>query len=123
MKTLQRLALICLALCFMSCPVWAGGLFIYELGNPGTGTASAGWAAAAQDASTVVTNPAGMTKLPQSELLIGLQPSFPTIQFSEAPGTTTPGGSGGNAGVFLPALSACWGTWGGRTGRLSAISG
>jgi len=106
MKTLQRLGWIWLALCFMAAPAGAGGLFIYELGNPGTGVASAGWAAAAQDASTVVTNPAGMTKLPQSQLLIGLQASLPTIKFSADAGTTTPGGSGGNAGVFLPALTA-----------------
>jgi long-chain fatty acid transport protein len=106
MKTLQLLAWMTLSLCLMALPAWAGGLFLYELGNPGTGTASAGWAAAAQDASTVVTNPAGMTKLPQSQLLIGLQPSFPTVQFSADAGTTTSGGSGGNAGVFLPALSA-----------------
>jgi long-chain fatty acid transport protein len=106
MKTLQRLAWMGLALCFMALPASAGGLFIYELGNPGTGVASAGWAAAAQDASTVVTNPAGMTKLPQSQLLIGLQPSLPTVKFSADAGTTTPGGSGANAGVFLPALTA-----------------
>jgi long-chain fatty acid transport protein len=95
-----------LALWLMAVPAWAGGLFVYELGNPGTGVASAGWAAAAQDASTAFTNPAGMTKLPQSQLLIGLQPMFPTVQFSADAGTTTPGGSGGNAGVFLPALTA-----------------
>jgi len=106
MKVLQRMAWTGLALCLMAVPAWAGGLFIYELGNPGTGVASAGWAAAAQDASTVLTNPAGMTKLPQSQLLIGLQPSLPTVEFSADAGTTTPGGSGGNAGVFLPGLTA-----------------
>ena len=106
MKTLQRLGWVWLALCSMAVPASAGGLFIYELGNPGTGVASAGWAAAAQDASTVVTNPAGMTKLPQSQLLVGLQPCLPTVKFSADAGTTTTGGSGGNAGVFLPGLTA-----------------
>lgn len=106
MKTLQGLGWMVVALGLMAMPAGAGGLFIYELGNPGTGTASAGWAAAAQDASTVVTNPAGMTKLPQSQLLIGLQASLPTVKFSADAGTTTPGGSGSNAGVFLPALTA-----------------
>jgi len=106
MKTLQRLGWVWLALCFMAVPAGAGGLFIYELGNPGTGVASAGWAAAAQDASTVVTNPAGMTKLPRSQLLVGLQPCLPTVKFSADAGTTTTGGSGGNAGVSLPALTA-----------------
>ena len=106
MKMLQRLLWMGLALCLMASPAWAGGLFVYELGNPGTGSASAGWAAAAHDASTAFTNPAGMTKLPQSQLLIGLQPMLPTVQFSADAGTTTPGRSGGNAGVFLPALTA-----------------
>jgi len=105
MRTLQCLVWMGVALCLMAGQAWAGGLFIYELGNPGTGTASAGWAAAAQDASTVVTNPAGMTRLPRSQLLIGLQANIPTAQFSADAGTTTPGGSGGNAGVFLPALT------------------
>jgi len=92
MKALLALAWMGLAVCLMAVPAGAGGLFIYELGNPGTGVASAGWAAAAQDASTVVTNPAGMTKLPQSQLLIGLQPSLPTVKFSADAGTTTSGG-------------------------------
>jgi long-subunit fatty acid transport protein len=37
----------------------AGGLYLYELGTPDVGTAAAGWAARAQDAATVFTNPAG----------------------------------------------------------------
>ena len=41
----------------------AGGLYLYELGTPDVGTAAAGWAARAQDAATVFTNPAGMTRL------------------------------------------------------------
>ena len=42
-------------------PAQAGGLYLYELGTPDVGTAAAGWAARAQDAGTVFTNPAGMT--------------------------------------------------------------
>lgn len=106
MKALQRLIWMAAALCCLAAPARAGGLYIYELGNPGTGTASAGWAAAAQDPSTAFTNPAGMTRLPQSQLMIGLQPMFPTVHFEAEAGTTTRGGNGGNAGVFLPALSA-----------------
>ena len=41
----------------------AGGLYLYELGTPDVGTAAAGWSARAQDAATVFTNPAGMTRL------------------------------------------------------------
>ena len=45
----------------------AGGLYLYELGTPEVGAAAAGWAARAQDAGTVFTNPAGMTRLKKSE--------------------------------------------------------
>ena len=41
----------------------AGGLLLYEVGTADIGLASAGYNARAQDASTVFTNPAGMTKL------------------------------------------------------------
>jgi long-subunit fatty acid transport protein len=53
-------------------PLWVGlfqffarecALF-YEIGTEDVGLAGAGQAARAQDASTIVTNPAGMTRLP-----------------------------------------------------------
>ena len=37
-----------------------GGIMIYDFGPPDVGLASAGYAARAQDASTVFTNPAGI---------------------------------------------------------------
>ena len=37
----------------------AGGLFMSEFGTEDVGLASAGWAARAQDASTLFKNPAG----------------------------------------------------------------
>ena len=40
----------------------AGGLFLYEMGTPDLGTASAGRAAAADNAATAFGNPAGMTR-------------------------------------------------------------
>ena len=39
----------------------AGGLYLYEVGSPDVGLAGAGYAARADDAATVFTNPAGMT--------------------------------------------------------------
>ena len=59
---------IALALLAMTPPTtaFAGGFFLYELGTPDVGLASAGYAARAQDASTVFTNPAGMTMLDHS---------------------------------------------------------
>src|SRR5580700_9311352 len=59
-----------------------GGFFLYELGTPDVGLASAGYAARAQDASTVFTNPAGMTMLNHSQLLVGIQPIYTHLNFA-----------------------------------------
>jgi long-chain fatty acid transport protein len=80
----------------------AGGLYLYELGTPDVGTAAAGWAARAQDAATVFTNPAGMTRLEKSELLVGVQPLYLHAEFSPDADTTT-SGSDGDASTWLPA--------------------
>ncbi|MGC2304544.1 OmpP1/FadL family transporter, partial [Candidatus Binatus sp.] len=78
------------------------GLLLYETGAPDLGTASAGRAAMAADASTAATNPAGMTLLDRSQLLGASGAFLPSTNFDVAPQTTTPGGGGGNAGVFFP---------------------
>ena len=80
----------------------SGGLYLYELGNPEVGLASAGWSARAQDAATVFTNPAGMTRLDKSELLVGVQPLYLHAKFSPDENTTT-SGSDGDASTWLPA--------------------
>ena len=80
----------------------AGGLYLYELGTPDVGAAAAGWAARAQDASTVFTNPAGMTRLDKSELLVGIQPLYLQAEFSPDSNTTT-SGPDGDASTWLPA--------------------
>jgi long-chain fatty acid transport protein len=80
---------------------WGGGMWVYESGQSDVGTASAGRAALAADASTAFGNPAGMTRL-DSQLLFGLQPMVVTTSFDIGPGTTNTGGDGGNAGGFLP---------------------
>jgi len=49
----------------------AGGIALYEFGSPDVGLAAAGYAARAQDASTVFTNPAGMSRLEKSQVLGG----------------------------------------------------
>lgn len=78
------------------------GLLLYETGAPDLGTASAGRAAMAADASTAAANPAGMTLLDRSQLLGASGALLPFTNFDLAPQTTTSGGGGGNAGVFLP---------------------
>ncbi|MCE0799813.1 outer membrane protein transport protein [Buttiauxella sp. S04-F03] len=51
----------------------ASALYFYEIGTEDTALAGAGQAARAQDASTIVTNPAGMTRLPDHMFTGGLQ--------------------------------------------------
>jgi long-chain fatty acid transport protein len=83
----------------------AVGLYIYEVGTPDLGTAAAGRAALAQDASTVMGNPAGMTRLERSQLTGTLYTIIPSVQFDRSSGTTTSGGNGFNAGAPIPSLS------------------
>lgn len=97
--TISLAATILLA--FVTC-ARAAGLLLYETGAPDLGTASAGRAAMAADASTAAANPAGMTLLDRSQLLSASGALLPSTNFDVAPETTTPGGGGGNAGVFFP---------------------
>jgi long-chain fatty acid transport protein len=78
------------------------GLSLYETGAPDLGTAQAGQAALAADASTVGSNPAGMTLLDRTQLLVAAGAMLPTINFHPGSQTTTGGTGGGNAGVFFP---------------------
>ena len=54
-------------------PAGAGGLLLFEVGTGDVGLASAGYTARAEDASTVFTNPAGMTRLDGTQLSLGGQ--------------------------------------------------
>ncbi len=85
-------------------PAWAGGLYLYEIGTPDVGLAAAGYAARAQDPSTVFTNPAGMTRLVRSEIQLGVQPLYAQTEFNPNSGTTT-SGPDGDASSWLPAGS------------------
>jgi long-chain fatty acid transport protein len=77
-------------------------LELYETGAPDLGTASAGRAAMAADASTAAANPAGMTLLDRTQLLGASGAILPSTNFNVGPKTTKPGTGGGNAGVFMP---------------------
>ena len=81
---------------------WAAGLWLYEQATPDLGTAAAGRAAAAKDASTAGTNPAGMTRLDQSQVLAGFQGLIVDVEF-DTDSSGFDGGDGGNAGDFVPA--------------------
>ena len=84
---------------------WSAGLMLYEQGTPDVGLASAGQGARAQDASTVFTNPAGMTQLKDSQLLTGIEPLFGNLTFSPNAKTSVKGTNGGNAAVPMPSGS------------------
>jgi long-chain fatty acid transport protein len=75
----------------------AGGIVLYEAGTPDVGLASAGWAARAEDAATILTNPAGMTRLKKNDLMLGMQALYADIGFTPNSLTDVPGG-GGNGG-------------------------
>jgi long-chain fatty acid transport protein len=69
-------------------PAMAGGLFAYEFGTAEVGLASAGYGARAQDASTVFTNPAGMTRLSGTQVLAAGQVLWGNTKFSIGSGTS-----------------------------------
>jgi long-chain fatty acid transport protein len=96
--------IVALSAMLLAHPGWGAGLILYESGAPDLGTASAGRAAMASDASTTASNPAGMTLLDRSQLLGSVGALLPSTNFDVAPETTTShgGGGGGNAGVFTP---------------------
>jgi long-chain fatty acid transport protein len=77
----------------------AGGLIAYEIGTADVGLASSGYNARAQDASTVFTNPAGMTRLNGSQVLASGQIDYGNTEFSPKTGTSPALGSedGGRA--------------------------
>ncbi|MBX3731114.1 MAG: outer membrane protein transport protein [Verrucomicrobiae bacterium] len=85
----------------------ASGLQLYEIATPDVGLASAGWAARAQDASTLFKNPAGMSLLDGATLQAGLQLTYGDVAFSPNDDTSPQLGTdgGGNAIGALPAMS------------------
>lgn len=89
----------------LSTTVHGGGIELYEIATPDVGLASAGYAARAQDASTVFKNPAGMSLLPGSQFQGGLQLTYGSVFFSPDSSTSSFLGSdsGGNAVGALPA--------------------
>lgn len=88
---MKKITLVCTGLLFSSLS-HASALYFYEIGTEDTALAGAGQAARAQDASTIVTNPAGMTRLPDHMFTGGLQvmdgdiPYHLTDSSQESPG-------------------------------------
>lgn len=59
--------------CYFQRSVMQVRSIFYEIGTEDTALAGAGQAARARDASTLFTNPAGMTRLPDHMVTTGLQ--------------------------------------------------
>jgi long-chain fatty acid transport protein len=97
--------LVASALPFVTSQAHASAFALSEQGVSGLGNAYAGAAAAAEDASTVWWNPAGMSRLPSGKhLLVGAHVIMPSTKFTN--NGSTPGaasnptkvGDGGDAG-------------------------
>jgi len=102
--------------------VWAGdaaasGFQLMEQNASGLGNAYAGQAAAAENASTIFYNPAGMTQLPGRQVSFAASGIGTSIQFTDSgqsrspiPGLIPLGDDGGDAGDWslLPAGYASW---------------
>jgi long-chain fatty acid transport protein len=99
---LSLLCTLTIAVVFAAGPAWAGGIMLYQFGSPDVGTAAAGYAARAQDASTVFTNPAGMSRLEKSQVMGGLQALYGDVKFSPNSATTVTGSDGGVAVGWVP---------------------
>ncbi len=82
----------------------AAGFALIEQNVSGLGNAFAGQAASAQDASTIFFNPAGMTLLPDSQLVLAGHLIKPQAEFSGSVSPAIGGGDGGDAGdlAFVP---------------------
>ena len=88
------------ALGALCAPALAGGIILYEVGSADVGLASAGYGARAQDASTVLTNPAGLTRLDGTQVLAAGQLLWGDVKFSVGSGTSPALGSG-NGGYMV----------------------
>lgn len=91
-----------LALAGMASLTHAAGFALIEQSASGLGNAYAGQAASAQDASTIFFNPAGMTMLPDRQVVVAGHLIKPQEEFNGS--SNIGGGDGGDAGglAFVP---------------------
>jgi long-chain fatty acid transport protein len=92
------------SIAFFAADAAAAGFALTEQGS-GMGNAFAGGAAAAEDASTIFYNPAGLTQLPGKQVMFGVSALKPSIDFTNQ-------GSVAGAGKPLGVESSDAGQWG-----------
>jgi long-chain fatty acid transport protein len=81
----------------------AGGLWISEYGQPTMGRAAAGEEAGTDDATTAVFNPAAMSRLEKSEIMVTGGAVYSDVEFDLEQGSLVNGnGDGGSAGGPAP---------------------
>lgn len=102
MSKVTTLAAIASLMVIAPAAVQAAGFAVVEQNASRLGTAYAGGAAEASDASVVLSNPAGMTRLERRQLSVSGLAFLPRVAFSNsgsqsAAGTPMTGGNGGNA--------------------------
>ena len=101
---------LCLLISTLPLSVRAGSFQLSEQSASSLGTAFAGGAASAEDASTLFFNPAGLARLDYGEFQMGLHAIIPSDEYTDRgsrynlPGTPfnglpVVGNNGGNAGV------------------------
>lgn len=83
----------------------AAAFQLWEQNASGLGTAYAGSAAIADNASTIYFNPAGMTQLPGLQLSAGMTGIGPSYKFQNG-GSTAGGSNGGDAGGWATVPNA-----------------
>ncbi|MFN3716575.1 MAG: OmpP1/FadL family transporter [Thiobacillus sp.] len=95
---------VALALGSVAGTVHAAGFALIEQNASGLGNAYAGQAASAQDASTIFFNPAGMTLLPDRQVVVAGHLIAPNAEFDGTVSPSIGGGNGGDAGglAFVP---------------------
>jgi long-chain fatty acid transport protein len=105
MKTLSCNSLLAATLLAVhAAPVWASGFALIEQNASGLGNAYAGQAASAQDASTVFFNPAGLTRITGTQIVVVGNLIKPLAKFDDDGTSLTgalqsgKGGEGGDAG-------------------------
>ena len=103
----MRLKLTVAGLALLAGNAQAAGFALIEQNASGMGNAYAGQAAAAEDASTIFFNPAGLTRLGGSQVVAAGHAILPSAEFSDSGSTKAPnqavpplGGNGGDAGTL-----------------------
>ena len=99
-------ALSCSGMVLLPGAARGAGFIFYEVGAPEVGRASAGFSARAESPSTLLTNPAGLTRVDGTQVQVGAQLVYAHLEFAHDSQTDPILGTnnGGNAVGALPTV-------------------